>query len=192
MKARTLLLLSLLILFLLFLLIVLPVSSAMAGGYLTIGGGAGGEANTSSGRLEVGGRSTDRANNMLFGVGWAFTLGRNELPDGTNEYPVPHWNFTDLGSKKKGEENGFYLKVGFEPIPSSDIFLFALGGYSYGEEVRLAQSNVTGWYYEESKSTDKYGVVGGGIGYFPKNGGLCVHADYDNRMGVSLNLGISF
>ncbi|MFB3926495.1 MAG: hypothetical protein ACE14T_10620 [Syntrophales bacterium] len=168
-------------------------SSACAGkAYFSIGGGGGAEAKAGNIRIEAGGYTTDKAHNLLFGVGIPFTFNRDEVPAGTLEYPVPHPDYTSLGTRRKGEEAGAYLKAGFEPVSNTGIFVFALGGVTSGKEISLAQSNVTGWLYEQSESTRNYGLFGGGIGFFPKHESYCLHFEYDNRMGFTGNIGFTW
>ena len=84
------------------------------------------------------------------------------------------------------------MKVGFEPIPNSGIFIFGLGRATWGTEAVIAQSNVTGWYYKQSESSEVYGLFGRELGYFPKDNNFSAFVQYDNRMGVSLNLGLAW
>lgn len=188
MKNRIILLIILLCLFSVF----STSSKAMANGYLAIGGGGGGEAKTGNMRIEAGGYSTDRNVNFLFGIGVPFTLGRDDTPSDLLEYPVPHWDYTRLGKKDKGEETGLYAKFGIEPVNRTGVFLLVYGGATWGREIELARSNVTGWYYQQSETTKTYGLIGGGLGYFPKKHSFCLQLGYDNRMGITGMVGFNW
>ncbi len=60
------------------LMVTVSVSDALAaGGYISIGGGAGGDAQAPSGRIEIGGRSINRLHNAMVGFGIPFTLNRD-------------------------------------------------------------------------------------------------------------------
>ncbi len=162
-------------------------------GYVTFGGGgSGGDAKATNMRLEGGVYSVNKTVNVLFGLGIPFTVNRDETPSGLLDYPVPHNHFTDLGTKRKGEEVGLYGKFGIAPIKNFGLFLFGIGGFTTGREIDLAQSNITGWYYTQEETTKTYGLYGGGIGYFPLQGHFTVHAQYDNRMGITGSLGFAW
>ena len=162
-------------------------------GYVTFGGGGnGGDAKATNLRLEGGVYSVNKTVNVLFGLGIPFTVNRDETPSDLHDYPIPHNNFTDLGTKRKGEEVGLYGKFGIAPIKNVGLFIFGIGGFTSGNEIRLSQSNVTGWYYTEEETTKTYGLYGGGIGYFPLQGHFTVHAQYDNRMGITGSLGFAW
>lgn len=166
-----------------------PSTKAFTNGYVAIGGGGGGEAKAANMRFEAGGFTSNRRVNFLLGIGIPFTLGRDETPSDLLEYPVPHWDFTSLGKKYKGEEVGLYGKFGIEAAPRSRIFILIYAGATWGKEIELAQSNVTRWYYQESETTKTYGLIGGGIGYFPKDLNLCLQLGFDNRLGVNAMIG---
>jgi len=183
MKKR--ILFCLVVIVVLFFALVISSSCVYARGYIGIGGGGGGQAKGSNGRVEFGGYSTAKSVNLMYGLGIPFTLNRDDLPNGTLEYPCPHNDYRGLGIKDKGAELGVYAKFGVEPIKDTGVFIFAIGGATWGSEVDLVQSNATGWYYEQSKRTTTYGLYGGGLGFFPKESRFCIQASYDNRMGVN-------
>ena len=188
MKNRIILLIVLLSLF-----SVLSTSSkGMANWYLAIGGGGGGEAKNGNMRVEAGNYSTNNSVNFLFGLGIPFTLGRDDTPSDLNEYPVPHYDFTSLGKRDKGEEAGLYGKFGIELVNRTGVFLLVYGGATRAREIELAQSNVTRRYYQESEKTKTYGLIGGGIGYFPRRHRVCLQLEYDNRMGITGMVGFKW
>jgi len=160
-------------------------SNAMANWYVTFGGGGGGETNRGNLRAEGGRYTTNNNVNYLFGLGLTFTLGRDDTPSDLHEHPAPHEDFTGLGKRDKGEEAGLYGKFGIELVNRAGIFLLVYGGATWAREIELVQSNVTGRYYQESEKTKGYGLIGGGIGYFPRNHRFCLQLGYDNRMGIN-------
>ncbi len=167
-------------------------STAMANWYIAFGGGGGGETNRGNLRVEAGRYTTHYDLNYLFGVGLPFTLGRDDTPSDLIEHPVPHEDFTSLGTRDKGEEAGLYGKFGIEVVNRSGIFLMIYGGATWAREIELAQSNVTRRYYQESEKTRTYGLIGGGIGYFPRVHRFCLQLGYDNRMGFTGMIGFNW
>jgi len=161
-------------------------------GYIVVGGGGGGDAESSNMRIEGGAYTTARVVNILFGLGTPFTLNRDDTPSSLHDHPSPTNDFTDLGTRKKGEEVGLYGKFGIAPIRNSGFFIFGMGGFTWGQEIQLSRSNVTRRYYTESETTKTYGLFGGGIGYFPMQGHFTAQVQYDNRMGVTGNLGFAW
>lgn len=171
--------------------LILPMT-AFAEGYFSVGGGAGGKADAPNLTLELGGVPTGSGLNQLFAIGLGFIFNADDVPDGTLEYPVPHSNYADLGNRQKGNEYAVFGKYGLEPIKNSGVFIFGLGGVSFSEEIDLARSNVTGWYYEQSTSTKTNGMFGGGLSYFPTNSKMSFSAEYDNRRGITGSIGFRF
>jgi len=170
-------------------LFVFPIKS-FAGGYFAIGGGAGGQSGAPNLTFEVGGVSTSKNHNRLLSIGFGFVFNADDVPTGTLEYPVPHSDYVNLGTRQKGNEYAFFGKYGLEIIKGKGLFLFVLGGLSAAEEIELARSNVTGWYYEQSSSSKVNGMFGGGISYFPLNNRLSFQVEYDNRRGVTAGVGV--
>ena len=155
------------------------------GGFFSIGGGAGGDADAVNLSLEFGGYSGQKNINHLYGIGLTFLFNSDDVPTGTLEYPVPHNLYTSLGTRQKGEEFGIYGKYGLEILKGSGFFIHALAGISFSEEIDLARSNVTGWYYEQSSSTETNGMYGGGVSYFLYDSKFGLQLEYDNRRGVT-------
>ena len=112
-------------------------------------------------------------------------MGRDDTPSDLIEHPVPHLDFTSLGKRDKGEEAGLYGKFGIELVNRTGVFLLVYGGATWAREIELAQSNVNRRYYQESEKTRTYGLIGGGIGYFPRRHRVCLQLEYDNRMGIT-------
>jgi hypothetical protein len=175
------------------LLLVLTTSGhALANWYVTFGGGGGGETKRGNLRGEGGMYTTNQSVNYLFGFGLSFTLGRDDTPSDLIEHPVPHEDFTRLGKRDKGEEVGLYGKFGIEVVNRAGVFLMVYGGATWAKEIELAQSNVTRRYYQESEKTKTYGLIGGGIGYFPRFHRFCFQMGYDNRMGINGMVGFNW
>jgi hypothetical protein len=172
-------------------LLILPMA-AFAEEYFSVGGGAGGKADAPNLTLELGGVSTDREHNRLIAIGLGFIFNADDVPSDTLEYPVPHSDYTNLGTRQKGNEYALFGKYGLEVIKNKGAFIFALGGLSFSEEIDLARSNVTGWYYEQSSSSKVNGMFGGGLSYFPINSKVSLSVEYDNRRGITGSLGFRF
>ena len=165
-------------------------SSALANGYFAVGGGGGGQAEAGNFSIDIGGFSTEKKTNYFLGGGLT-SIFSSDIPSNILEYPVPHSDYTSLG-RKQDDELGLYMKAGFQVITRKRIFIFGLLGLTFTEEIELAQSNVTGWYYEQSSSTDTNMMIGGGIAYFPENKRFCLQLEYDNRRGVTGSIGFVF
>lgn len=160
--------------------------------YFSVGGGAGGKADAANLSLEVGGVTTNREHDRLLAFGVGIIFNGDDVPSDTLEYPVPHWNYTDLGTKQDGPEIALFGKYGLEVITNKRLFLFGLGGLSFAKEIELAQSNATGWYYEQSSSSKLNGVFGAGLSYFPPESKVSLSVEYDNRRGITGSLGYRF
>lgn len=172
-------------------LLIFPMTS-FAEGYFAVGGGAGGKADAPNLTLELGGVSTGREHNRLIAIGLGIIFNADDVPSDTLEYPVPHSDYTNLGTRQKGNEYALFGKYGLEVIKNKGVFIFALGGLSFSEEIDLARSNVTGWYYEQSSSSKANGMFGGGLSYFPINNKVSLSVEYDNRRGITGSLGFRF
>jgi hypothetical protein len=167
-------------------------SISFSKGYLVAGAGSGGDAGTGW-KIEAGGFGTEEnKHNTMGGIGMMITSGRDQTPSGLLDYPHPFYWHNILGEKKKGEEYGFYGKYGFEAIPSSGLFVFGTLGFSMGEEIILAQSTATGWYYTQSKETKLYGIYGGGLAFTPKGTPFMIQAEYQSRIGFMGSIGITW
>ena len=182
-------------------------SISFSKGYLVAGVGSGGDAGTGW-KIEGGGFGTEEnKNNVLYGFGFMMTTNRDQMPSGTVKdypYPLPHniyyynngryyLDYKDIGNLKKGEEYGFYGKLGFEPIKSSGLFAFGTLGFSMGEEAHVSQTQCgLGWYYIESKETKFYGVYGGGLAFNPKGSNLMFQAEWQSRIGFMGSIGIAW
>ena len=174
------------IFFIITVFITLP-ATTFAEGYFSMGGGTG--TNGPNITFELGKISTDREHNYLVALGLGFIFNAGNVPSETLDYPCPHGYYTDLGTEQKGNEIAILGKYGLEIIKNKGLFIVALAGLSFYEEVDLAQSDATGWYYEQSSSTGAYGVFGGGLNYFPPGSKVSFQVEYDNRRGVTGGIG---
>lgn len=163
--------------------------TSLGGPYLAIGGGSGGEADAPSFMMEAGGITSGRAVNLQGALGVSLLFNNDHVPDDTLTYPVPHSSYTNLGTRNKDTEVALIAKFGIEPVKESGVFVFGLGGASFAEEIELAQSNVTGWYYEQSSKDKTFGIYGGGISFFPTSSNIMFQAEVDNRRGVTGSIG---
>ena len=172
-------------------LLVIAPPSAVAGGYVALGGGSGGTADTESISVEFGGYLPEGEHRALFAIGVGFTLDKNTIPDDLLDYPVPHNDFTSLGTRES-DEVYMYAKYGVEVVRESSLFLFFLGGAAWHEEIDLAQSNITGWLYEQSSSEEYDFILGGGLGFFPSRSPFGFQVEYDNRRGVTGSVALRY
>jgi len=160
----------------------------LAQDYVAVGVGAGGEAEAANVTLEIGAMTQNKSLNYLYAVSVGFIFNGDSIPSDILEYPVPHTDYTSLGTKRKGTEIPLLLKYGLEVIKDKKIFVYVLGGASFGEEIELAQSNATGWYYEQSSTSKIYGMYGGGVSYKATDK-LLFSVEYDNRRGATGSIG---
>uniref|UniRef100_UPI00187D4BDC hypothetical protein n=1 Tax=Candidatus Magnetaquicoccus inordinatus TaxID=2496818 RepID=UPI00187D4BDC len=130
--------------------------------------------------------------NFLVSVGVGGIFNADDVPSNTLEYPVPHNNYTNIGTRQKGNEMVLFGRYGIELAEQSGFFINAIGGISTSTRVELARSNVTGWYYEQKSDDEINPLIGAGFSYFPENSSLSLHLDYDIRRGVSAGLGLKW
>ena len=104
-------------------------------------------------------------------------------------YPVPHTNFQTLGTKRTGNALGLDLLY-FIPAGDAVRPYVGIGMYST-ERKEIAQSNVTGWYYNQG---DKSKVqVAGELGLQAvTSGGFLFGAGYHSLRGANISLGKTF
>lgn len=102
---------------------------------------------------------------------------------------IPHNDFTSLGRKRVGSTYGldFLFFHDFKPGPS-----FFLGAGLYASEVdEIVQSNVTGWYWKQSKGEELIPSMQVGLQLFTKQR-VVIGAAYHTYRGPTLQLGRSF
>ena len=102
--------------------------------------------------------SSKTTNNFGWGLGFVFN---GEIADSdVHDYPVPHNDYTNLGTKRTG--NAIGLDAYWFPAGESSWRPYAGLGLYFDKRAEIAQSNVTGWYY---KQKEKSGVnLGGEVG----------------------------
>ncbi len=155
--------------------------------YFAVGGGAGGKAGAPNVTFDIGYISTYKKPNYLI-AGGGSVIFTNNIPANVLDYPVPHWDYTNLGTRQTNE-SALFVKGGLEVIKNQGVFIFLLGGFSFLEKIQLARSNITGWYYTQASHSRTYGLLGVGLGYFLPNSRLSFSVEYDNRRGVTGSLG---
>ena len=65
------------------------------------------------------------------------------------DYPVPHYDYTNLGKKRIGSLVS--LDLAYRLIPSNYGSLWIAGGITVYEESEIARSNITGWLYKQNE-----------------------------------------
>ena len=104
-------------------------------------------------------------------------------------YPVPHTNYRTLGTKRTGNALGLDLLYF---IPAGDTIRPYVGvGLYTTERKEIAQSNVTGWYYNQGDKTKVQ--VAGELGLQAVTaGGFLFGAGYHSLRGANISLGKTF
>ena len=117
-----------------------------------------------------------------FGWGLGIVFNGEISGDDVLDYPVPHNNYTNLGTKRTG--NAIGLDALWFPAGDSTWRPYAGLGLYYDKRAEVAQSNVTGWYYTQKEKSAlnmggelglQYRTSGGtlwGIGYHTIRGGF--------------------
>jgi hypothetical protein len=105
------------------------------------------------------------------------------------DYPVPHSNYTDLGTKRSGTAFGVDGLYFFGD--SKSLRPYGGVGLYYSPRKDIAQSNVTGWYYKQSDQSSV--LFSGELGVqLLTNGGLTLGAGYHTVRGVNITIGKAF
>lgn len=139
-----------------------------------------GSAPSSSG----GGFSLAAASKTSEKIGWGLGIVFNGEISGDDvlDYPVPHNNYTNLGTQRTG--NAIGLDALWFPAGDSAWRPYAGLGLYYDKRAEIAQSNVTDWYYKQKEKSAlniggelglQYRTSGGtlwGIGYHTIRGGF--------------------
>ncbi|MDP2829489.1 MAG: hypothetical protein Q8O37_12885 [Sulfuricellaceae bacterium] len=82
-----------------------------------------------------------------FGWGLGIVFNGEIAGNDVLDYPVPHNNYTNLGTKRTG--NAIGLDALWFPAGESAWRPYAGLGLYYDKRAEIAQSNVTGWYYTQ-------------------------------------------
>jgi len=163
---------------------------ALAGGYVMIDGGYGGEHDSGSFGVEVGAIKKASENHRWLIGGEFSMIFIDENPPDYLDYAIPHGDYRTLDKDYyDGEEFELCGKVGFEVIKK----LFIIGGIggSWNKKVTINQSNVTGWYYIDKEETDANVTGMGELRYISDNG-FAIGAGYHSRRGVVVGVGFAF
>jgi hypothetical protein len=127
--------------------------------------------------------------NSNFGIQFGVIFNSDFDSEDVLDYPVPHSNYRTLGTKRTGNALGLDLLYF---IPAGDTLrpYVGIGIYST-ERKEIAQSNVTGWYYnQEDKSKVQ---VAGELGLQAViAGGFLFGAGYHSLRGANISLGKTF
>lgn len=171
----------------LLLVVCLLTAAPVRAGYLSVGGGGGGDAEEVNVTIETG-ASDIRAYGMdiMFGLGLhLIPHSDDEIPDGTIALPCPNDQCTPLDSVRKGTEVGAIGKLGME-IGASSFYVNVLGGISAYTESELVRSPGTGRVYENDSDSQVDPLYGLGVSYFTGyEWDLVFHLDVDNVRGVT-------
>ncbi len=170
-----------------FLTMMFIIGAPARAGYLSVGGGAGGDADDYNVTLETGAKDIRAGNlDLLFGVGiFLIPHSDDDFPDDTISFPCPNVDCIRFDTARKGNEVGFLGKLGIE-IGSSDFYVSGIGGFTAYTESEISFSPATGRYYEESSDSTVEALYGGGISYFiDQKWKIVLEVDYDNIRGVT-------
>ncbi len=160
--------------------------------HLLAGAGHGGSPDSWNVSGEFGGTTGKLDNNIIYGLGISSIFSGDSLPSGTREWECPGYCFTSYGKRRKDNSCAVHLKLGAEPVPDSDFFLFGLGGVRWTREIELVRSDSTGLFHENSEENRWDGLFGFGAGWFPERPLPSVQVSWDTARGISLLAGISW
>ncbi len=164
----------------------------IASAHLLAGAGRGGTPFSSNVSAEAGGTTTGLDHDIIYGFGAASILIGESIPSGTREWECPDCCFTSYGKRRKDNSYSVHFKLGAEPVPDSDFFVFGIGGLRWTKEIELVRSDSTGVFYENSRKNRWEGLFGFGAGWFPERPLPSVQLSWDRARGVSLLAGISW
>ena len=120
-----------------------------------------------------------------FGVIFNSEFGSKDI----NDYPVPHTSYTMLGTKRTGNALGLDLLY-FIPAGNTVRPYVGIGMYT-SERKEIAQSTVTGWYYNQGDKT-KVEITGELGLQAVTSGGFLFGAGYHSLRGPNISLGKTF
>ncbi len=143
--------------------------------------------------LSVGAKDSDvsaalgyRMKYIGFEVGF---LNNSEFKEDVLKWNVPHNDYTDLGTKRTGSSFGIDL-LGFYDINDRFALYAGPGVYAEGRQ-HVAQSNATGWYYEESDESRV--IVAGSAGIHARlSDSVFAGVGYHTIRGVNGKIGVRF
>lgn len=157
------------------------------GGFLAIGAGDGGNAESHSLNLEIGAVGINAGNaDLLFAVSLPFIPHEDEnVPVNTISLPCPNNACMPLEAARKGTEVGFIGKLGLR-IATTNFYFTAISGFTVYTESHLSRSAASGFTYEDSTDTTVAFLYGGGLSYFPEHlkWPIFFQIDYDVTRGI--------
>ena len=121
-----------------------------------------------------------------FGWGLGILFNSDLAGDEVLDYPVPHNDYSDLGSQRDGNSIG--LDAYWFPLGEQPWRPYAGVGLYYDQRARIAQSNATGWYYTEEEESQVRGGFEIGLQYRAPGGAL-FGLGYHNLRGGFVSLG---
>jgi hypothetical protein len=124
--------------------------------------------------------------------------GKSELDEELLDYPVPHNNYTSMGTLQTGTAMGadvlwFLPETDFDgtlPAGSALRTYLGLGGY-YMQRADVAKSNATGWYYTQDDRSSLLGAAELGL-QFRTASGFIIGGEYHLIRGGSVSVGMRF
>lgn len=128
-----------------------------------------------------------RLENLGFEIGGR--TGGDYKKDDLLDYPVPHSDYTRLGKKSVDGNIGFDVLGFLSPLPQVSLYA-GLGAY-FQEYREVARSNVTGWQYTQSKTTETELSLSGGMQFFPSEM-IMLGIGYHSSRGVNGQIGLRF
>lgn len=124
-----------------------------------------------------------------FGIGLGLVFNSEFSNKDLLDYPVPHNSYTNLGTKRTGTEIGLdgYYFFG----ENTKIRPYVGVGAYLSSRKEIAQSNVTGWYYTQSKDTSV--KASGEVGlHYVSDSGLAVGFGYHTVRGTNISIASFF
>lgn len=124
-----------------------------------------------------------------FGMGLGVVFNSEFADKSVLDYPVPHTNYSNLGVKRTANTLGLDGYYAFNAGGSVRPYV-GLGIYS-GERKTIAQSNVTGWYYNQGNKNSTQGAAEVGLMGATDSGWL-FGIGYHSVRGGNLSIGKRF
>lgn len=127
-------------------------------------------------------------NSPNFGIKFGLLTDSN-FSNTFQDYPVPHSNYVNLGTKRVGNTYGMDIDYFFTTASAIKPYIGA--GLYFGNRKNIAQSNVTGWYYNQGDVASTQISGEAGIQYKTENG-FSFGAGYHSIRGGYLAIGKEF
>jgi hypothetical protein len=130
---------------------------------------------------------------LILGLGgseWMFSLGiifnSEYAKDDFVDTPIPHSDYTDLGTKRIGNTMGFDVSKSLEILESFPSLVVS-GGLYFENTSHIVRSNVTGLLWSQDDKTATLPGVGMGIIFRPE-GKFNFGVDFHSIKGFGLSL----